>query len=403
MLIGEIISGIISGIAYGLISSVFIIFLSMIFRYFTGEMFPWFVSVAVGLGIVGISGGLLALLNEPTPLSVTRVLVASMILVLATNQGNKLGTLLPRKKISLISSLGAIGRQNSFTIRIPNEQNIDDIPGKPRVSVGVKRRLAGAELILPADLPREELENRVRRRLLTDWGLGDTELELDHKSRLIYFAISAKEQGLSGGLRKGLVAFPMKYNTAPSGLASGDIVRIYSGSDLLMDSAEVRGVDEPSKTVTILLDTQELQKCIGKEATQIVALPRTGKGMMVKEIMTRNICTVKPSTNLRESISLMNQRNVGSVIVVEGDEAIGILTDRDLLKMVAKNPAGIQSTKVRDAMSKPLLKVSPDISVDEALAVMRSKNVKKLPVTSEGRLVGIVTSDDILRAISITA
>jgi CBS domain-containing protein len=94
---------------------------------------------------------------------------------------------------------------------------------------------------------------------------------------------------------------------------------------------------------------------------------------------------------------------VDSVIVVEGDEAIGILTDRDLLKMVAKNLAGIQSTKVRDAMSKPLLKVPPDISVDEALAVMRSKNVKKLPVTSEGRLVGIVTSDDILRAISTTA
>jgi len=401
MIVEEIASGIVSGIIYGLMSSVFIIFLSMIFRYFTGEMFPWFISIPMGLGIVGISGGLLALLDQPTPLSVTRIMVASMILVLATNEGNKLGTRLPRRKISLISSLRAIGRQDYFTVRIPDEREIDDIPGKPRVTVGVKRRLSGTELLLPADLPREELENRVRRRLLTDWGLGDVELELDQRGRFIYFAISAREQGLSGGLREGFVAFPMRYHAAPSSLASGDFVRIYSGSDLLIDSVEARAVDEASKTITLVLEAKDEDRCVGKEATQVIALPRPKKGLTVKEIMSRNVCTVRPDTSLLETISMMNERRVGSVIVVDDDEAIGILTDRDILQRLGKSHLNLKSTRVRNLMSEPLVEISPDSSVDEALTIMRSRNVKILPVTSEGRLVGILTSDDIFRATSI--
>ena len=83
MILEEIASGIISGLVYALISSTFIIFLSMIFKYFTNETFPWFISTIIGLGIVGISGGLLAILDEPTPLSITRIIVASLILVLS--------------------------------------------------------------------------------------------------------------------------------------------------------------------------------------------------------------------------------------------------------------------------------------------------------------------------------
>ena len=401
MMVEEIASGIISGVIYGLMSSVFIIFLSMIFRYFTGEIFPWFISIPMGLGIVGISGGLLALIDQPTPLSVTRIMVASMILVLATNEGNKLGTRLPRKKISLISSLRAIGRQDYFTVRIPDEREIDDVPGKPRVTVGVKRRLSGTELLLPADLPREELENRVKRRLLTDWGLGDVELELDQRGRFIYFAVSAREQGLSGGLREGFVAVPMKYQTAPSGLASGDFVRIYSGDHLLIDSVEARAVDEANRTITLVLDVEGEKRCVGKEATQVIALPRSKKGLTVKEIMSTNVCTVRPDASLLETISVMNERRVGSVIVLDDGEAVGILTDRDILQRLGKKRLNVKSTRVKDLMSEPLVEISPDSSVDEALAMMRSRNVKILPVTSEGRLVGILTGDDIFRETSI--
>jgi CBS domain-containing protein len=400
MLIEEIISGMISGAMYGLISSVFIILLSVIFKYFTGESFPWFLSVAVGLGIVGISGGLLALLDEPTPLSVARIMVASMILVLATNEGNKLGSRLPRKQISLLSSLRALGRENLTTIRIPDEQDINDIPGKPRVGIGVKRRLAGTEFLLPADLSREELENRIKRRLLADWRLGDTELETDQRGRLTYLAVSALKHGLSGSLREGSLALPMKYDAAPAGLAPGDLVRVYSGSELLMDSAEVKGVDEDNRTVTLVLKAEDLQNCVDKEATRVVALPRAKRGMLVEEIMTREMCTVTPDTSLREAISLMNERRVGSVVVTENGRAVGILTDRDVLQRVVKGRLNTKS-KVEDVMSEPVVEIPPDLPVDEAVTVMRTRNVKNLPVTSRGRLVGMITSDDISRATSV--
>lgn len=229
MVLEEIAQGVVSGLIYGVISSVFIIFLSMIFKYFINEPFPWFVGIIIGLGIVGISGGLLSILDEPAPLPVTRVLVASLILVWATKEGGKLAARLPKKKVPLISSLGMIGRQNYLAIGAPNESEINDIPGKPRVSMVVKRELSGKEFLLPTDLPSEELVNRIRRRLLADWGLGDAELELDQQGRLTYFAISAREQGLSGDLEEGFAAVPVRYDEAPSGLAPGDTVTLYPG------------------------------------------------------------------------------------------------------------------------------------------------------------------------------
>lgn len=396
MILTEIISGILSGLAYALISSVFVIFLSMTFKYFTNETFPWFVSTAIGLGIVGISGGLLAILDEPTPLSITRILVASLVLVWATNQGDKLATLLPKKKIHF----GMISRHNYLALKVPDERDIIDIPGKPRVGMAVKKELAGKEFLLPADIPREEIVNRLRRRLLADWGLGDAELELDQQGRFGFFAISAREQGLSGDLREGSVAVPMMCDAIPIGLASGDIVMVYSGNQVLLESAEVRGVNEASKTVTLILDSKDLQKCIGKEATRIVVLPIIGRKLMVNEIMTRNVRTVTPQASIAQAVSLLSQYKIGCVVVVEEGKPIGILTDGDVLQRIEKNHPDINSTKARAWMTHPIVEISPNSSLEEAMAIMRNRNVKKLPVTSEGSLVGILTSNDIFRASS---
>jgi CBS domain-containing protein len=392
----DIISGILSGLVYALMSSVFVIFLSMIFKYFTNETFPWFISTAIGLGIVGISGGLLAILDEPTPLSMTRILVATLVLVWATNQGDKLATLLPKKKMHL----GMINRQNHLAFKVPDERDIVDIPGKPRVGLAVKKELAGKEFLLPADIPKEDIVNRLRRRLLADWGLGDAELELDQQGRFAFFAISAREQGLSGDLKEDSVAVPMTCHAIPIGLASGDIVMAYSGNDVLLESAEVKGVNEANKTVTVIVGKEDLQKCIGKEVTQIIVLPAIGRKLMVNEIMTRNVRTVTPRASVAEAISLMGRHRIGCVVVVEEDKPIGILTDGDVLQQIEKNHTNINSTEVKSWMTHPTVEISPNSSVEEAIAIMRNRNVKKLLVASQGSLVGIVTNNDIFRASS---
>jgi CBS domain-containing protein len=324
--------------------------------------------------------------------------VASLFLVWATKEGDRLAALLPKK--GRLSSLGIIGRQSYLEIRVPDESEINDIPGRPHVSMVLKRELSGKEFLLPSDLPSEELVSRIKRRLLTDWSLGDAELELDQRGRFTYFAISAKEHGLSGDLEEGFVAVPVRCDEAPSGLAPGDTVRVYSGGDVLVDSAEVKGMSEADKTITLTLDEQNLSKCIGKQVTQIVALPRTKKALTVSEIMTRAVRTVKPDATLRDAISTMNEHRVGSVIVAEQDKAIGILTDRDILQRIEKRPLGISSIKVRELMSGPVVQISPNSSADEALAIMKNRNVKRLAVTSEGRLVGIVTHADIFKVTS---
>jgi CBS domain-containing protein len=84
--------------------------------------------------------------------------------------------------------------------------------------------------------------------------------------------------------------------------------------------------------------------------------------------------------------------------VVENDKPIGMLTDRSFLQQIGKHRfVDLRLTRVRDYMSAPLVEISPEASIDDALTVMRNKHVKKLPVTSEGKLVGLITSRDILR------
>ncbi len=400
MILEEVIAGTISGLAYALTSAILIIFLSMIFKYFTNETFPWLVSIIIGLGIVGIGDGLLGILNEPTPLSVTRIIVASLILVWATHEGDKLATLLPKKKIRLTSPLKFTGRQNYVALKVPDERDISDIPGRPRVSAVLKKELSGKEFLMPSGLHTEELVKMVRRRILSDWDLGDVELELDQHDRFAYFAISAREEGLSGDLREGFVALPIKYGEAPGGLVSGDIVAVYSGEGRLIESAEVKELNDTSKTITLVIAAEDAHSCVGKEVSQVVALARPKKKLTVKEIMTRNVRVVTPDATLADAVSIMTQHRIGSVIVAHEGKPIGILTDEDALQVVGGRGLRRKPPRVGDIMSQPVIETSDSSSVNDALAIMRNRNVKKLAVTSEGKLVGIITSNDIFKATS---
>jgi len=126
---------------------------------------------------------------------------------------------------------------------------------------------------LPADLPLEDIINRVKRRLITDWGVGDVELELDQEGKVIHFAISAKERGLSVAIPEGSVAVPIECRVIPSNLASGDFVKIFLENDEVIDRIEVKGVDEEQRIITIVSDSGLLEKIRGNKASLVVALP----------------------------------------------------------------------------------------------------------------------------------
>jgi len=118
--------------------------------------------------------------------------------------------------------------------------------------------------------------------------------------------------------------------------------------------------------------------------------------MLVKEIMRSPVVTVDRDASVRKAAQVMNEAEVGSVIVCTDNKGIGIVTERDILKFIAKG-GDAKKTKVSEIVSKPLIVVSPETDLEEAVKFMIAKKIKKLPVVDQGRLVGIFTLTDVAR------
>ena len=119
--------------------------------------------------------------------------------------------------------------------------------------------------------------------------------------------------------------------------------------------------------------------------------------MIVKEAMSKNVRTTRPDTTVMEAAQEMNKYRIGSLIVVSGKGKIeGILTERDILKGVTAEGKSAADVKVENVMTKKVIVVSSDLSLEEAADVMTKHKIKKLPVMEQGRLVGIITSTDLI-------
>jgi len=118
----------------------------------------------------------------------------------------------------------------------------------------------------------------------------------------------------------------------------------------------------------------------------------------IRDLMTTNPQTVEPSTPIVEVARVMRDADVGPVPVVEGDRLVGLVTDRDIVVRVVADGKDPSSTTVGEIMSTDLVTVDPDQPLDEALRLMATHQVRRLPVTEEdGRPVGIVAQADIAR------
>jgi CBS domain-containing protein len=117
-----------------------------------------------------------------------------------------------------------------------------------------------------------------------------------------------------------------------------------------------------------------------------------------KDIMTMRVVTVNPSTSIEDAARLLVRRKISGVPVVDEKDktkVVGILTEADLLAA----PSGAKT--VAEVMKKRVVSVSPDTSVDEIAEILVKKKIKRVPVIDAGKLVGIVSRIDVLRAISI--
>jgi len=119
--------------------------------------------------------------------------------------------------------------------------------------------------------------------------------------------------------------------------------------------------------------------------------------LKVEDVMVEDVITVDSDVPVMEAVGLMNKQEIGCLIVVRRGKAVGIVTERDLLKRVLAESRDPKKTKVRQIMSKPLIYGEPDMDIEDAARLMFSKKIKKLPVVEKGKLVGLVTLTDLAR------
>ena len=117
--------------------------------------------------------------------------------------------------------------------------------------------------------------------------------------------------------------------------------------------------------------------------------------LTVKDAMANSVVTVEENLNIRNAAILMQRRSVSSLIVIHKGQLRGIVTEKDLVTRVLSRSANPESVKVGEVMSQPVMVTTPCTPLEEAVRMMLTQGIKKLPVVDEERLVGMLSLTDV--------
>ncbi len=120
----------------------------------------------------------------------------------------------------------------------------------------------------------------------------------------------------------------------------------------------------------------------------------------VKDVMISDLATLDISTSIRDAAKLMDEKDIGCIIVTKNQLPIGILTERDFVKRIAAKEKSLTAS-LEEVMSTPLIEIDPNETVWEAAQIMKTKNIHKLPVKKDNKIIGIVTTTDLVKICSI--
>ena len=119
----------------------------------------------------------------------------------------------------------------------------------------------------------------------------------------------------------------------------------------------------------------------------------------VREFMTKDVVTIDAQKSVFEAAELMVQRDIGDLVVCDGEKPVGIITERDFVRRVVAKKMPLDC-KVSEIMSAPLWVVYADNSLNEAARKMVARKVRRLPVLEKNTLVGIITATDFAKHLS---
>lgn len=121
--------------------------------------------------------------------------------------------------------------------------------------------------------------------------------------------------------------------------------------------------------------------------------------ILVTDIMTKALISVNPSTTAFQVAKMMEQGGIGAIIVKENEIPVGIVTDRDFATKIASNNLPFE-TPVEKIMSSPLITINHKEPIAAAAEMMNTKKIRKLAVAEDGKIIGIITSTDLVKQLA---
>jgi len=123
--------------------------------------------------------------------------------------------------------------------------------------------------------------------------------------------------------------------------------------------------------------------------------------MLLKEILEskgRDVLAIEPTASLADAVRKMCDYNCGSLVVCEEQQLTGIITERDILRVIAEVSEPLEAISVDSRMTRDIVTGSPQDNINDTMGVMTRKRIRHLPVLDDGRLAGLISIGDIVKA-----
>ena len=111
------------------------------------------------------------------------------------------------------------------------------------------------------------------------------------------------------------------------------------------------------------------------------------------------VWTVGPRATVYEAIELLGEKNIGALLVMDGDQVCGIFSERDYVRKVALKDRSSKDTEVREIMTKDIIHAELDATINESMALMTDSRIRHLPIFDDTKLVGMISIGDLVKAI----
>ena len=350
----EVLRGISFGVLIGIVLALVIGLVGFTLNYYAGRSLPGSAVVAAVLVGAAIDGYLVGVLDTSLT-QVPRVIVATLVVVMlglyANSLGQRIATALPRdtdrttRRQRTLSGEAADAVDGTGQVTIRSTGEVGDVDGYPSLAPGTRRAIADGAWRLPADLPLDELETRLERRLATEYDLAAVSVSLDGQG-LATVSAAPSAQGVASRVPEGSRAVSVQA-LLPTGLTRGETVTVTTaagtatGTVLGLEAGVPDGGDgriDPDG------EDPRLDGTVGGLGRVTVAVPTVDAGALLDAADGRVIVEPGDTNPAFEAVSLLDRADVRVRKVALDEETRAVVAEADRAWLLAARAADADDT-----------------------------------------------------------